>query len=171
MAELLDALAPLLQAQPQVKAMFVGSGPAAKDLVAAVKRNRLASQVVLVGKVEWQQMHRFYSLAHLVVTASLSEMQPMTLIEASLCGLPIVARRDAAYAGLVRDDYNGYLVTSDQAIAARALDLLQDEGKRRAFSEHARALAKEFSAESHVRQVEALYRQVIAKKSAPAAAG
>jgi 1,2-diacylglycerol 3-alpha-glucosyltransferase len=158
--ELLDALAPLLQAQPQVKMLFAGNGPADGDLAAAAERHLVGSQVVLAGKVEWQQMHRLYSLADLFVTASLSEMQPMTLIEAALCGLPIVARRDTAYAGLVRDEYNGYQVASDRAIAARAWDLMQDEGKRQRFSENARALSEDFSAERHVSRLEALYRQV-----------
>lgn len=161
--ELLDALAPLLRAEPQIKILFVGDGPADCDLATAVRRNRVCSQVVLAGKVEWRQMHRFYTLAHLFVTASLSEMHPMTLIEASLCGLPIVARRDPAYASLVHDNYNGYLVASDQAITARVLDLLHDEGKRQKFAENARALAEEFSAENHVTQLEALYRQMLEK--------
>jgi 1,2-diacylglycerol 3-alpha-glucosyltransferase len=159
--ELLDALAPLLQAQPEVKVLFIGCGPADRDLAAAVERNLVGPQVVLAGKVEWQQMHRTYSLADLFVTASLSEMHPMTLIEASLCGLPIVTRRDPAYAGLVRNEYNGYQVTSDRAIAARAWDLLYDEGKRQRFSENARALSEDFSAEHHVRRLEALYRRVV----------
>jgi 1,2-diacylglycerol 3-alpha-glucosyltransferase len=163
--ELLNALTPLLQARPQVKLLFVGSGPADRDLAAAVVRNGVSRQVILAGRVEWQQMHRFYSLADLFVTASLSEMHPMTLIEASLCGLPIVAHHDPAYAGLVRDGYNGYLASSDRAISARALDLLHDEGKRQKFSKNAYALSAEFSAENHVRQLETLYRQMAEEKS------
>ena len=164
--ELFDALAPLLQAEPRAKALFVGSGPGERDLAAALERNGVGQQVVLVGKVAWWQMHQFYSLAHLFVTASLSEMQPMTLIEASLCGLPTIARCDPAYAGLVRDGYNGYLVASDRAIAARASDLLHDEEKRQRFSEQARALSEAFSAERHVGQLEALYREVMEEKAA-----
>jgi 1,2-diacylglycerol 3-alpha-glucosyltransferase len=163
--ELFHALVPLLRARSQAKVLFVGNGPAQRDLAAAVERSRLGPQVVLVGKVEWQQMYRFYSLAHLFVTASLSEMHPMTLIEASLCGLPIVARQDPAYADLILDEYNGYVVPSDQSIATRARDLLDDEEKRQRFSANARALSQEFNAENHVRQLEALYRQMIEKKS------
>jgi 1,2-diacylglycerol 3-alpha-glucosyltransferase len=163
--ELLDALTPLLQIRPKAKALFVGSGPAVQDLAAAAERNGVGPQVVLAGRVEWQQMHRYYALAHLLVTASLSEMHPMTLIEASLCGLPVVVRHDPAYAGLVRDGYNGYLVPSDRGIAAKALELLDDEGQRQVFSANARTVSEEFSAEKHVRQIEALYRQVIGRTS------
>jgi len=134
-------------------------------MIKATAEKGVCQQAILTGSVRWEQIHRLYSIADVFVTASLSEVQPMTLIEASMCGLPIVARHDPAYTGLVLDDYNGYLVASDRAIAARALDLLHDEGKRQRFSENARSLSEEFSAENHVRQLEALYRQVRENKS------
>lgn len=158
--ELFEALAPLLRARPDAKLLLVGSGPEERHLAAAAARSGLTRQVILAGKVEWQQMHRYYSLAHLFVTASLSEMQPMTLIEAAFCGLPVVARRDAAYDGLVCDKVNGYLVPSDRELAPSVLNLLQDEGKRQRFSENARALPETLSADRHVTQLEALYRKV-----------
>jgi 1,2-diacylglycerol 3-alpha-glucosyltransferase len=163
--ELLEALIPMLKAEPRVKVLFVGSGPTYSELAGVVEHRRLNSQVVLTGKVEWQQMHHYYSLAQLAVTASLSEMQPMTLIEAALSGLPIIARRDLAYAGLVREGYNGYLVSSDSAIAVRALELLRDEGKRQRFSENSLALSDEYRAKKHVTRVEDLYRQVTVGRS------
>ncbi|HSJ55688.1 MAG TPA: glycosyltransferase [Anaerolineae bacterium] len=158
--ELLDALVPLLHARPQARVLFVGSGPADRELAAAVEGSRVRSQVILAGRVEWARMHHFYSAAHLFVTASLSEMQPMTLIEAALCGLPVVARRDPAYAGLVRDGYNGYLVGSDSEIAARAIDLFENEEKRGRLAENARLLSAAFSAQRHVEEVERIYQQV-----------
>jgi 1,2-diacylglycerol 3-alpha-glucosyltransferase len=163
--ELLDALAPLLHARPQAKVLFVGSGPADRELAAAVGRNRVGSQVVLAGRVAWGQMHRFYALARLFVTASLSEMQPMTLIEACLCGLPIVARRDPAYTGLVRNGYNGYLVDSDRLLAEWVLELLDDETRLLRFSRNAVRVADEFSAEKHVERMECLYQQVVKKRA------
>lgn len=157
--ELLDALASLLRARPQVKLLFVGSGPANRDLAAAVERNGLGSQVILAGRVAWSKMHHFYALAHLFVTASLSEMQPMTLIEAALCGLPIVARRDPAYAGLVRDEYNGYQADSDSELVKRADELLTNKTKLHQFSHNALSLSQGFAAATHVDKLESLYRQ------------
>jgi 1,2-diacylglycerol 3-alpha-glucosyltransferase len=107
-----------------------------------------------------------YALADLFVTASLSEVHPVTLIEASMCGLPIVARRDAAYAGLVRDDYNGYLVDSDQQIADRAAEILDDEAKRLRLARNGLLLSEEFTAERHVERLETLYQQVLGYSSA-----
>jgi 1,2-diacylglycerol 3-alpha-glucosyltransferase len=87
------------------------------------------------------------------------------LIEASLCGLPIVARRDRAYAGLVRDGYNGYQVERDGEIAGRIAELLADEARRQALASNALAQSAQFSAERHVAQLEALYRRLLDNRS------
>jgi 1,2-diacylglycerol 3-alpha-glucosyltransferase len=99
-----------------------------------------------------------YSIADVFVTASLSEVHPMTVIEASMCGLPIVARSDESYANLIEDKYNGYLVDSDRQIAERVSDILRDETKRRAFSKNGLIVSKNFTTETHVDKFEFLYQ-------------
>jgi 1,2-diacylglycerol 3-alpha-glucosyltransferase len=158
---LLKALAPVLQAGSQYKILFVGDGPGRGALMGAVEAQGLAPQVHFVADVPWGEMHRLYGAADLFATVSLSEVQPMTLIEAAICGLPIVARRDPAYEGLVRDGYNGYLVEADGDLAARVAEILDNEARRRAFGVHARAVAAGFRADEHVARIEALYRRLL----------
>ena len=159
--QLLDALTPLLQEHPRYKALLVGSGPAFGYMVNATKIRGLSGQVIFTGYVDWAQMHELYSIADIFVTASLSEVHPMTLIEASMCGLPIVARRDDSYAGLVQDDYNGYLVESDQELAERLSGILCDEVRLTEFSGNGQALSAQFNSETHVERIESLYQQVL----------
>ncbi len=112
---LLAALQPLLAADAGCRVVFVGTGPARDDLAAAARAAGLDRQVLLTGPVPWERIVELYAIAHAFATASLSEVHPMTLIEAAMCGLPIVARRDISFVGLVRDGYNGFLVDSDRA--------------------------------------------------------
>jgi 1,2-diacylglycerol 3-alpha-glucosyltransferase len=158
--QLLDALTPLLRQHPQYKALFVGRGPAYERLSQAAKRRGLFEQVIFTGYVEWEQMHKLYSIADVFVTASLSEVHPMTLIEASLSGLPIIARRDDGYVNLVRDDYNGYLTDTDQELAERLSEILSNESRLMEFSRNGLTLSDESNAETHVQKIEALYQQV-----------
>jgi 1,2-diacylglycerol 3-alpha-glucosyltransferase len=164
--ELLSTLIPLLREHPHTKVLLVGAGPAHRRLRQAAEKGRVRDQVVLAGYVGWEQISRLYSLADLFVTASLSEMHPLTLIEAAMCGLPIVARRDDAYTDLVRDGDNGYLVDSDRQIADRAAKLLDDETELHRLGRNGLALSDRLSAQSHVDKVEALYCQVIRERSA-----
>ncbi len=158
---LLEALRPVLQTQERYRALFVGTGPARAELAAAAHAAGLSRQVLLAGPIAWERMPEIYSIAHVFATVSLSEIHPMTLIEATLCGLPIVARRDGSFSDLVRQGFNGYLADTDAEVADRLSEILQDEASRRAFASNARELSAQFKIEAHVDRLEGLYRQVI----------
>ncbi len=158
---LLMALLPLLRAHAGCRAVFVGAGPMKAELAAAAHSAGVDRQVLLVGPVGWERLAEIYAIAHAFATLSLSEIHPMTLIEAVACGLPIVARRDASISDLVFDGFNGFLVDSDGEIAGKLAAILHHEATRRVFVENARALAPRFAIESHVDRLEALYRQAI----------
>ena len=85
----------------------------------------------------------------------------MTLIEASMCGLPIIARRDEGFVDLIKNDYNGYTVDSDQQIAEMLSEILCDETRLFRFSKNGLALSDKFNTETHVEKLEALYQQVM----------
>ena len=158
---LFEALRPLLHAHADCCAAFVGSGPARGALHAATQRAGLDRQVLLTGPVAWERMVEIYSIAHVFVTVSLSEIHPMTLIEAAMCGLPIVARRDISFCDLVREGFNGFLVDTDAEIAGKLAAILDNDTTQRTFAGNARSLSAQFTIELHVDRLEALYRQVI----------
>lgn len=159
--ELLSVLVPLLQQHPRYKVLFVGGGPLFEQVRIFARKHIVAQQVILTGCAPWEDMPRFYALADLFVTASLSEVHPMTLIEAAMCGLPVVARRDVSYANLVQDGRNGCLANTDLQLAEQVAALLQDDVKRFAFSQHALIVAGKLTSEKQVERCEALYLSVI----------
>jgi 1,2-diacylglycerol 3-alpha-glucosyltransferase len=159
--ELLTVLTPFLQKSPQYKVLFVGGGPFYNQMINVAKKSNMGQQVIFTGYVNWEQISKLYSIADIFVTASLSEVHPMTLIEASMCGLPIVARRDESYGDLIEDEYNGYLVDSDRQIVERVSDLLRDEMSLRQFSKNGLVVSEKFTAETHAERFEFLYHQVM----------
>jgi 1,2-diacylglycerol 3-alpha-glucosyltransferase len=163
--ELLNVLTPLLQKHPWYKAVFVGNGPSYTQMLNATSNNNGLRQVILTGYVNWEHIYKLYSIADVFVTASLSEVHPMTLIEASMCGLPIVARRDESYVELIEDGYNGYLVDSDRQIAERVSEILCDETKRLTFSKNGLILSDKFNTETQVEKIESLYQHVMKNPS------
>jgi 1,2-diacylglycerol 3-alpha-glucosyltransferase len=166
---LLQALCPLLAADPTACAVFVGAGPQDQMLASIASAMGVASQVFLAGTARWEDMPRFYALADVFITASLSEVHPMTLIEAVSSGLPVVARNDPGMCDLVLDGYNGFLVDSDVEITARLGTLLHDEVTRNAFGRNAASLAARLTIAAHVDRLEALYRRTIEIHSRKAA--
>lgn len=164
--QLVSILLPLLQKYPHYKALFVGRGPSSQRIIREALEHNLRGQTVFTGYVNWEQMYRLYSVADVFATASLSEIHPMTLIEASMCGLPIVARRDDSYVDLVEDDYNGYLVDTDGEIAERLLEILSDATKLARLSDNSLTSSNKFNAETHVEKLEALYQHLLTKEAA-----
>jgi 1,2-diacylglycerol 3-alpha-glucosyltransferase len=157
--ELLGVLAPLLRGCPHHVALFVGSGPLDIEMIRSAEREGIDQQVIFTGEVRWEQMPSLYAVADVFVTASLSEVHPMTLIEASMCGLPLVARQDDSFAGLIQDGYNGYLAVSDRDMARCLAELLRQTDRLQDFARNSLILSRRFNADNHVDRVEAVYQR------------
>ena len=158
---LLEALRPLLYADDgcQAASSWV-RGRRGRRWRWQCMKQAWSRRCLFTGRIDWERMAELYAIAHAFATASLSEVHPMTLIEAVMCGLPIVARRDVSFVDLVQDGYNGFLVDSDRGDRRQAGEILQDETKQRAFAHNALTLSGQFTIETHVDRLEALYRQV-----------
>lgn len=159
--ELFHLILPILRENNQVKMVFTGTGPQLDQLMNKTKEINLGKQIIFTGFVNWELVYRLYSLANLFVTASLSEVQPMTLIEATMCGLPIITRRDESYFDLVIDDKNGFMENSDEKMTERINELIHDDEKLKEFSSYSLKISSKFTAENHVSKMEKLYTAVI----------
>ncbi len=159
--ELFDAIVPIIKSNPNVKMLFVGDGPQLSELSKKASELKLEKEFIFTGFVNWELVYRLYSISNIFVTASLSEVHPMTLIEASMCGLPIIARIDDSYLDLVKNGINGYLVNTDQEITVSVQRLLNDNKLLQMFSEESYNLSQKFTAENHVNKIEELYNKVL----------
>ena len=61
------------------------------------------------GKAAWEEIPIYYHVADLFATASTSETQGLTYIEALASGLPVVAQNDLCIKGVIEDRYNGFI--------------------------------------------------------------
>lgn len=159
--ELLNALLPLLKKNKRIKMFFVGDGSDSDNLRKIIKNNNLINQVILTGFIEWEKLPKFYFLANTFVTASLSEIHPMTLIEANMYGLPIVARKDDSLIDLVEDHVNGYLVSEDSQFEKTIENMIFDENLLKEFSKNCINIGAKFSIENHIENMEILYKSSI----------
>lgn len=159
--ELFNIVVPILKENSQIKMIFTGVGPLTEQISDIAKRLKIEKQVIFTGFVNWDLVYRLYSISDLFVTASLSEVQPMTLIEASMCGLPMIVRRDDSYLDLVHDGKNGYVVDSDEEMTVKIHSLIYDDEKLKRFSEYSLRNSSKFTAENHVKRMEKFYQEVL----------
>lgn len=110
-------------------------GPQMRDLAVQLG---IADRVRFLGLREDVPM--LMAAADVLLAPSRREALSLTLLEACACSLPVVASRVGGIAEVIEHGVNGLLVPPDDpgALAAALGKLLADEGRRQAFSAHAR---------------------------------
>jgi len=115
-----------------------------------------------------------YSAADVVAAPSVLENLPNTVLEATACGVPVVAFDTGGTADAVRHVETGYLARpGDAADLEQGLRLvLGDEALRRRLGSAARRLAEsEFGNDRQARRFADLYAEVLARRERERAAG
>lgn len=86
---LLRSFAGTSQAYNKVKLVLVGDGPERDNLEDRVQHMGLQSEVRFVGMVPYEEVPRYLQIADTFVTASVTEVHPLSVIEAMAAGLPV----------------------------------------------------------------------------------
>lgn len=145
-----------------VTLLLVGDGPYRAALEAKAEALGLTEQVRFAGMVPPRQVVDYYRLGDVFVSASTSETQGLTYIEALAAGVPALCRRDACLAGVVVDGVNGWQFQDGAGFRTGIARLRKDAQLRQELSQGAAELAgREFSARTFARRVEALYIQAL----------
>ncbi len=149
-----------------VTLLLVGDGPDRARLEGlAASLGLAAPDVVFAGQVAPEQVADWYQLGDLFVSASTSETQGLTYVEALAAGVPALCRLDPCLVNVIRDGENGWQYR-DEADFQKKLDcFLAQPHRRKQLSQNARQTAESFSAERFAESVEAVYREQIARRA------
>jgi 1,2-diacylglycerol 3-alpha-glucosyltransferase len=158
---LLHHLSDLLRQNSHYKFLLVGGGPLKSALRRSARNLGIEQQLILTDFVGWSQVHRFYSMSDVFASISLSEVCPMTLIEAGMCGIPVIARRDAATEAIVRNGFNGFLIDRDEQLGEKVGFLLENTNRRNELSSNCITCSQRFTIGNCSKHVHNLYQRLI----------
>jgi 1,2-diacylglycerol 3-alpha-glucosyltransferase len=148
------------------KLLIIGDGPAKKSLQRLVEKERLKKHIVFKGAVPYEKLMSsdIYDRAALFITASTSETQGLSIIEAMARGLPIVGIAERGVRDLIKK--NGHLckTTAPQEIASAVIEILKNPKRARKMSEQSIRLSKKYSIDFIAKQFEALYKKTLKQK-------
>jgi len=145
---LLRAFAGAQAAFPEAALLIVGDGPEREDLEERTRHARLESRVRFVGQVDYPALPKYLAACDAFVTASVSEVHPLSVIEALASGLPVVGTRSPGIQDTVEDGVTGYLAANDiAAYTAKLSRLLADPAGRKRMSEQARRASEQYAIE------------------------
>ena len=159
---LLRALPAIAAAFPGAGCVLAGDGRARLDLEEEARRLGVGGRVVFLG--QRRDVSRVLAALDLFVQPSVYEGFGLSLLEAMAAGLPVVASRVGGIPEMVDDGESGVLVPPGdaEALAAAAIGLLRDPGRRRRLGETAAFRARQrHSIALEAARVDALYARVL----------
>lgn len=117
---------PIIRDQVTIKFVIVGGGPYQDKLVKLVDQLDLNDRVIFTGAVDNQQTAYYYKAADFFISASTSETQGLTYIEALASGTPVLATDNAYLKTLITDPIFGRLFANDDQIAATIITAIKE---------------------------------------------
>ncbi len=162
--DLVDALAPLLRARPELHLLWVGDGWWRERLEGRLRDAGLASRVTITGMVPPERVPDLLHAMDLLVHPSYREGLPRTVVQALLAGVPVVATDVDGTREVCLDRVTGRLVPPGDPEALRgAVEwMLEDADRRAKTAEAGRASCRTaFSVRAMVDGLDRVYRDVL----------
>ncbi|MGX7420570.1 glycosyltransferase family 4 protein [Carnobacterium gallinarum] len=121
---ILLAMPELLIKEPQLQLVIVGKGPRRETLEKLAQELKIQEHIYFLGEKPSEEVANYYQMADLFVSASESESQGLTYIEAIASGTNIVAKENAYTRELVKENQFGALFMEDKDLARTILEAL-----------------------------------------------
>ena len=120
------AMAHIVKAFPDAKLLIAGNGPEQATLEHLIAEHSLRDHVTLLGYTT--QLQKYLQICDLEIACSHREGLPLNIMEAMLCGKPVVASSNRGHRELIVDGQTGYLVAENApaAYADAVFRILQD---------------------------------------------
>lgn len=91
----------------------IGKGPLEETLQDYVKEQGLEESVHYIGRVNYEEMYKYFVACDCLINLSPKEIFGMTILEAMYYGLPVIAHVAPGPNDIIRDGENGLLVDSE----------------------------------------------------------
>ncbi|MDD3140650.1 MAG: glycosyltransferase [Lachnospiraceae bacterium] len=159
--ELISYMPELVKVKPNTQLVIVGDGPYKNELVRMVKKKNLETIVLFVGMIPHEELNEIYQLGDLFVSASISETQGLTILEAMTNGLPLVCREDQSFYGTLCPGENGLFYQDKNTYLQGICKILNDTGLHYEFSKQSRRIASSYSTGDFAGKVETIYMKIV----------
>lgn len=153
----------VLKRIPKAKMIIVGDGPDIKDLIDLTRKKGLENKIIFTGKAPWTDVPKYYSLCDLFVTASKTETQGLTVMEAMGASKPVVAIRDESFELMITDKKDGLFFDDEKSYVDMIYEVYKNKKLRDEISFNARLTADKYSPYNYAKNVLKIYDKVISK--------
>lgn len=155
---LVDAFYILKQRLPKAKLIIIGDGPEEERITSQIISYKLTASIVHLKDIPEGLLYNYYDLSDVFVCPTLQHDWIMGILEADVCGLPIVS---TGQEWLVKDGVNGYVVPPKDPQAMAEAIIKVYNGNRRAMGIASREIAGGYDFEAIARKAIKLYQALV----------
>ena len=139
---LIEAMPAIIKEVPQAHILMIGEGPYRSYLENRVKSLGIQERVTFIGRIQYADLPRYISAGDVFVMPSRSRLAGLEVeglgivyLEASACGLPVIAGNSGGAPDAVLEGETGLVVdgTKKEDVAAATIALLLDADRSKAM--------------------------------------
>ncbi len=161
---LLDAQQMINKKNKKINLIIVGDGPDLPEYKKRAKKLGIDKNVFFCGKVPWEDVPKYYHLADVFATASTTETQGLTVIEAMAASVPPICIDDESFRNTVVDKLNGRIFKDEGEYIEIINDLYENKKELSLLQKQARLNADQHSSKYYGERVADVYQHAIEHK-------
>ena len=155
---LIEAQRELIKNHKNCKLVIVGSGPDYQHFVELTIKNKLNNSIIFTNAIPWEEMPIYYQLATVFATASKTETQGLTVVEAMAASKPVICIDDPAFNNDVIADLNGELFNTKEEYIDIINNLIKNPSKIVYMSKEAKIMSETHSLKYFAESVLDVYK-------------
>ena len=147
------------------KFVLTGLGPAVDSLKELARELGISDHVIFTGPCKPSETQDYYRLGQFFVSASLTETQGLTFMEAMAAHLIVLARYDDNLVGTIKDGETGYFFFNEEDFESKLRATLNiDPAERKRIEENALKVIDVYSLERFYNNAMEVYNRVYKRK-------
>lgn len=142
---LMDAFVSAAERDDRVALLLIGDGPSRKMATERAWAHGVGKRVHFAGRTPYEHVPDILASADVFVTASVTEVHPLVIMEGMAAGLPVIGVHSPGVGDIVESGVTGFL-TQEKApeFAERILDYSRDDELRQRMAKAAKAEAAKY---------------------------
>jgi glycosyltransferase involved in cell wall biosynthesis len=146
---LLQSVKQIIKIIPDVKFIFLGSGPELSKLKEISIKNNIVQNVIFEGWVDREKIPHYLAesaigIGPLRATDVTKNALPIKVLEYMASSLPIIAWEDTLPDDVLRNGHNGYFVSNIQELSEKIIFLLKNEEIRKKMGINSKEMVNKF---------------------------
>ena len=159
--ELIEYFERLCDKKKNLYFLIVGIGPAENELKMLAENTSVGDKIIFTGMVEPKNVHLYYQLGDVFVSASTSETQGLTYVEAAANGLPLLCREDPCLEEVIDNGKSGFTYNSYEDFEESFFVITKSNDNAREMGQKSAEMSQKFDKRTFADSAEKLYLKTL----------